>query len=100
MKGVSFTVPGNPGERIETNVITPGGTGLFAVSTKHIHFDGNRTFRIRLDKIVAAQSARGGVEIVRDRVSGLPEYFSIHQDDIDFVLDLIHTVPETDFRQG
>ena len=98
MKGVSFTVPGNPGERVESNEIVSRGTGLFAISTKHIHFDGGRTFRIRLDKIVAAQRAQGGIEVVRDRASGLPEYFGVQEDDIGFVLDLIHTVPETDFQ--
>ena len=51
MKGLSVTVPGDPGTRVESNVLTPRGTGLFAISTKHLYFRGERSFPIRLARI-------------------------------------------------
>ena len=77
MKGVSVRTGASKGTPVETDVLTPRGSGTFAVSTKHVFFSGERSFRIPLNKIVSVQSVGDGLEIVRDRASAQPEYFGI-----------------------
>ena len=85
---------------VETDVLNPRGSGTFAVSTKHVFFSGERSFRIPLNKIVSVQPAQYGLEIVRDRASAQPEYFGITGADAKFVADLVHLFPDVDFGRG
>ena len=100
MKGMSVRTGASKGTPIETDVLTPRGTGTFAVSTKHVFFHGERSFRIPLGKIVSVQGLPRGLEIVRDRASAQPEYFGIADQDAQFVANLIHLLPEVDFGRG
>ena len=97
MKGVSVRTGASRGTPVETDVLTPRGSGTFAVSTKHVFFQGDRSFRIPMAKIVSVQGSPEGLEIVRDRASAQPEYFGIVGSDAQFVADLIHLLPEVDF---
>lgn len=82
-------------------VLIPWGDGLFAVSTKHVFFNGERSFRIPHGKIVSVQNTPlRGLEVVRDRAGGLPEYFGIGGDDARFVSSLIRLLHNTDFGRG
>ncbi len=100
MKGVSVRAGASRGTPVEKDVLTPRGSGTFALSTKHVFFHGDRSFRIPLGKIVSVQGSLRGLEIVRDRASALPEYFGIGGSDATFVADLIHLLPEVDFGRG
>ena len=100
MKGVSVRTGASKGTPVETDVLTPRGSGTFALSTKHVFFHGERSFRIPLGKIVSVQGVPRGLEIVRDRASAQPEYFGIVGNDAQFVADLIHLLPEVDFGRG
>ena len=103
MRGVSVRSGESVGTPVETDIFTPRGAGIFAISTKHIFFNGHRSFRIPLGKVVSAQRTTDDwatVEIVRDRASSLPEYFGIHNWDADFVVALIHLLPGVDFGRG
>ena len=100
MKGVSVRTGASKGTPVETDVLSPRGNGTFAVSTKHVFFHGERSFRIPLGKIVSVQGVPRGLEIVRDRASAQPEYFGIVGQDAQFVADLIHLLPEVDFGRG
>ena len=102
MKGVSLRAGASKGTPVETDVLTPRGSGTFAVSTRHVFFHGERSFRIPLAKIVSAQSTTSGaVEIVRDRASAQPEYFgSFSSLSADFIVQLIHLLPSVDFGRG
>ena len=100
MKGVSVRTGASRGTPVESDVMTPRGSGLFAVSTKHVFFNGERSFRIPLNKIVSVQSVPNGLEIVRDRASAQPEYFGIAGSDAKFIADLIHLLPDVDFGRG
>ena len=103
MRGVSVRSGESVGTPVETDIFTPRGAGIFAISTKHIFFNGQRSSRIPLGKVVSAQRITDGgatVEIVRDRASSLPEYFGIHNWDADFVVALIHLLPGVDFGRG
>ena len=97
MKGVSVRTGAFRGTPVETDVLTPRGSGTFAVSTKHVFFQGERSFRIPMAKIVSVQGSPEGLEIVRDRAGAQPEYFGIVGSDAQFVADLIHLLPEVDF---
>ena len=97
MKGVSVRTGASRGTPVETDVLTPRGSGTFAISTKHVFFQGERSFRIPMAKIVSFQGSPEGLEIVRDRASAQPEYFGIVGSDAQFVADLIYLLPEVDF---
>ena len=96
-KGVSVRVGASRGTPVETDVLTPRGYGLFGLSTKHVFFNGERTFRIPISKIVSAQVVNVGLEIVRDRVSAQPEFFGMSEDDAEWVVDLIHAIEDADY---
>ena len=102
MKGVSLRTGGSKGTPVETDVLTHRGSGTFAISTKHVFFHGERSFRIPLAKIVSVQSATSGsVEIVRDRASAQPEYFgTFNRQTTDFIVQLLHLLPSVDFGRG
>ena len=100
MKGVSVRTGASKGTPVETDVLTPRGSGTFAVSTKHVFFSGERSFRIPLNKIVSVQSVGDGLEIVRDRASAQPEYFGIGGADAEFIANLIHLLPDVNFGRG
>ena len=102
MKGVSIRSSGSRGSPGETDVLTPRGSGTFAISTKHVFFHGERSFRIPLGKIVSVQSTTSGaVEVVRDRASAQPEYFgTFNSQTADFIVQLLHLLPTVDFGRG
>ena len=92
-RGVSVRVGQSRGTPVERDEIVDRGVGLMAVTSKHIYFSGERTFRIRFDRIVSVQGMRDAVEVTRDRVSGLSEYFMIDPSDIDFASELMQSIP-------
>ena len=101
MKGVSIRTGASRGTPVVTDELTSRGNGMFAISTKHVFFHGERSFRIPLNKIVSAQGTPSmGLEIVRDRASAQPEYFGIVGEDAEFVARLIHLLPDVDFGKG
>ena len=100
-KGVSVRVGASKGTPVEHDELVYRGSGLFAISTKHVFFSGDRSFRIPHGKIVSVQSVpETGLEIVRDRASAMPEYFGIYGEYAEFIANLIHLLPEVDFGKG
>ena len=101
MKGMSIRTGASRGTPVETDELTSRGRGVFAISTKHVFFNGERSFRIALNKIVSAQGIPSmGLEIVRDRASAQPEYFGMDDEDAEFMARLIHLLPDVDFGKG
>lgn len=92
-RGVSVRVGQSRGTPVERDEIVHRGIGTMAVTTKHLYFAGERTFRIRFSRIVSVQAMRDAVEVTRDRVSGLSEYFILDDADIQFAADLMQAVP-------
>lgn len=92
-KGVSVRVGQSRGTPVERDEIVHRGIGVLAVTTKHLYFAGERTFRIRFSRIVSVQAMRDAVEVTRDRVSGLSEYFMLDDADIQFAADLMQSIP-------
>ena len=75
-KGIYFRTgafKGKPLDRVET---VDRGTGLLAVTNKHIYFAGDqKNFRVRLDKIVAFEPFSDGIGIQRDAATAKPQTF-------------------------
>ncbi len=92
-KGVSVRVGQSRGTPVERDEIVHRGVGTMAVTTKHVYFSGERTFRIRFSRIVSVQAMRDAVEVTRDRASGLSEYFMLDPSDIEFAANLMLTIP-------
>ena len=78
------------------------GKGAFAITNKHIYFAGDRkNIRIPHGKIVSLeQEGKGVLKVTRDRVSGLPEFFSVTALWMDCVLDVLGSASAIDFGRG
>ena len=92
-KGVSVRVGQSRGTPVERDEVVDRGVGVMAITTKHLYFSGERTFRIRFSRIVSVQAMRNAVEVTRDRASGLSEYFLLEPSDIPFAADLMQAIP-------
>ena len=93
MKGVSVRMGASRGTPVERDEIVDRGMGIMAVTNKHLYFDGERSFRIRFDKIVSVQPLTDAVEVTRDRASALAEYFMVGEREADFAYRLLQAVP-------
>jgi len=75
-KGVYFRTGGFKGHPVETTERVHMGTGIMAVTNKHIYFTSpQKTFRVRLDKIVSFMPFSDGVGIQRDAATAKPQFF-------------------------
>jgi len=92
-RGVSVRVGQSRGTPVERDEVVDRGVGTMAVTTKHLYFAGERTFRIRFSRIVSVQAMQNAVQVTRDRVSGLSEYFLLDDADIQFAADLMQSIP-------
>ena len=101
-KGVSIRTGGYSGTPVHYEELVTYGTGCFAITNKHIYFAGDRkNVRIPYRKIVSLEQEDDGVlKVTRDRVSGLPEFFSVTALWIDCVLDVLESASEIDFGRG
>ena len=92
-RGVSIRVGQSRGTPVERDEVVDRGVGTMAITTKHLYFAGERTFRIRFSRIVSVQAMQNAVEVTRDRASGLSEYFLLDPSDIQFAADLMQSIP-------
>jgi hypothetical protein len=75
-KGVYFRTGGFKGRPVETTERVHLGTGIMAVTDKHIYFTSSqKTFRVRLDKIVSFMPFSDGIGIQRDAATAKPQFF-------------------------
>ena len=102
MKGVSVRVGRSTGTPVEYEEVVARGVGDLAVSTRHVFFRGDRrSFRIHMNKVVSVGCGDDYVEVVRDRASGLPEYFTgLSAGDAKFAAELIDTVTVSDWGRS
>ena len=101
-KGVSIRAGGYSGTPVHYEELVTYGDGVFAITNKHIYFAGDRkNVRIPHGKIVSVEPEGDGVlKVTRDRVSGLPEFFSVGTLWLDCVLDLLASASAIDFGRG
>ena len=109
--GVSLPMAGNTylhsndswGTSEEREVIAQVEWGIFAVSTRHLFFSGEkRNFRIPLPNIISARRhpSLGGIEIVRDQSTIRPQYFGLDDPEAGFVAQMIQMLPTMDLGTG
>jgi len=76
-KGAYFRTGGFRSHPVETTERVYMGTGIMAVTNKHIYFTSSeKTFRVRLDKIVSFMPFSDGVGIQRDAATAKPQFFT------------------------
>ena len=51
------------------------GLGLMAVTTKHIYYDGAKTFRIPHSKIISMESYADGISVLKDTANAMDQFF-------------------------
>lgn len=75
-KGLYYRTGAFKGERVETHETIHAGTGLLGVTNKHIYFTGGeKSFRIRHDKIVSFEPFSDGIGLQRDAATAKPQSF-------------------------
>ncbi len=102
MKGVSVRVGRSAGTPVEYEEVVARGAGDLAVSTRHVFFRGDRrSFRIHMNKVVSVGCGDDYVEVIRDRASGMPEYFAgLSAGDARFAAELIDSVTVSDWGRS
>lgn len=93
MKGVSLRMAGSKGRPVERDEIVDRGTGILGVTDRHLYFNGERSFRIRFDRIVSIEPLADAVGVTRDRASALTEYFTVGREDARFAYELLSVIP-------
>lgn len=96
-RGLSLRAGVSRGTPIERDELVNRGTGILAVTTKHIYFHGERAFRIPFSKIVSIEAYSDAVGITRDRASGLPEFFVVEPKDAEFLYSLLQAIPSVEY---
>ena len=99
-KGVYMRAGASKGTPIESDIIVDRGIGTFAVTNRHLYFSGQRSFRVRFDKIVSVKAWADAVEITRDRASGLSEYFQLGRNDANFAFELLQAIPSLELPKA
>lgn len=75
-KGVYYRTSSFKGERVETHETIHADTGLLGITNKHIYFSGGqKSFRIRYDKIVSFKPYSDGIGLQRDAITAKPQSF-------------------------
>ena len=93
-QGVYFRLGRSKGRPVEYDEVVSRGLGLFAVTTKHVYFHGDRrSLRIPFGKIVSVERLSDGVGITRDRANAHPEFFVVGPEEVGLAYDLLHAVP-------
>ncbi|MCY3801365.1 MAG: hypothetical protein OXG46_07280 [Chloroflexi bacterium] len=92
-KGV-YVRPGTfRGQSVSTTSMEHTDSGVLGVTTKHIYFKGSeKSFRVRLEKIVSFDPYQDGLGIMRDTASAKPEIFTMKPTDAWFSINLIEAL--------
>ena len=75
-KGVYYRTGAFKGRRVEVEELKNIGTGIVALTSKHIYFGGSQTsFKVPYSKIVALNTYSDGIQIQKDGVRSKPQIF-------------------------
>ena len=99
-KGVSIRAGASRGTPVERDEVVARGEGMLAITNKHVYFSGQRSFRIRFDKIVSVKPMLDAVEVTRDRASALSEYFLVGEHNANFAYELLQAIPSLDLPRN
>ena len=92
-KGVYVRPGAFRGRSVATKSMELTDSGLFGITTKHIYFTGSeKSFRVRLEKIVSFTPYQDGLGIMRDTARAKPEIFAMPGNDPWLAINLIETL--------
>lgn len=75
-KGVYYRTGAFKGKRVEVEELKSLGTGIVALTSKHIYFGGRQTsFKVPYSKIVSLNTYSDGIRIQKDGVRSKPQFF-------------------------
>jgi len=75
-KGVYYRTGAFKGRRVEVEELKNIGTGIVALTSKHIYFGASQTsFKVPYSKIVALNTYSDGIQIQKDGVRSKPQIF-------------------------
>lgn len=103
-KGV-YVRPGTfKGRSVESSSMEYQDSGVFGITTKHIYFTGSqKSFRVRLEKIVSFDPYKDALHIMRDTASAKPEAFTLSAFEVWFsvnVIDAVMAMDDAVLRKG
>lgn len=76
MRGVYYRTGAFKGQRVEVEETKNIGTGLVALTTKHLYFGSSLTsFKIPYNKIISLQTYSDGIQVQKDGVRSKPQIF-------------------------
>jgi hypothetical protein len=76
MKGVYYRTGAFKGRRVEIEETKSMGSGLVALTTKHLYFGSSlNSFKIPYSKIVSLQTYSDGIQVQKDGVRSKPQIF-------------------------
>lgn len=103
-KGVYIRPGSFRGESVESSSMEYQDAGTFGITTKHIYFTGSeKSFRVRLEKIVSFDPYKDSLRIMRDTASAKPEAFTMGVFEVWFcvnVIDAIMGMDDAVLRKG
>lgn len=103
-KGVYIRPGSFRGESVESSAMEYQDAGTFGITTKHIYFTGSeKSFRVRLEKIVSFDPYKDSLRIMRDTASAKPEAFTMGVFEVWFcvnVIDAIMGMDDAVLRKG
>ena len=99
-KGMTIRTGGSRGHRVENEHLAQVDTGTVVLTSKHIYFQGQdkERFRVRVDKLVSAESAQDGFLFQRDGVRARPEAFVSY--DVRILGVLLHWLEDPEAAAG
>jgi hypothetical protein len=75
-KGLYYRTSAFKGRPVQTSEMKDFGTGIMALTTKHIYFNSlNKKFKIPFNKMIALEPYEDGIGIQRDGVTAKPQTF-------------------------
>lgn len=76
VKGVYYRTSSFKGRPVKINEMKYVGTGLFALTTKHVYFGSSeKKFKIPLKKLISVEPYEDGIGLQKDGVSTKPQVF-------------------------
>ena len=96
-KGVYVRPSTFRGRSVESSSMERTDTGMLGITTKHLYFRGSqKSFRVRLEKIVSFDPYADGVGIMRDTARAKPEVFRMGAGASWFTVNVIDALLDAD----
>ncbi len=96
-KGVYVRPGAFRGRSVASKSMEHTDSGMLGITTKHIYFTGaEKSFRVRLEKIVSFEPYQDGLGIMRDTARATPEAFTMGAADAWFSVNIIDALLDMD----